>query len=162
MMKDEERLYPIAPDESYFSAGITPDGEQVLMGLFCPDLIAFFFDSEGNVLRVENRPLDCLHEARPPYDIYDDRIPKRIDAWKCELEFQQATIWIKKFFSEDLYIGIQDYPDHFEEILTDPEACEEEKDDVRDSIQLWDKDGQFVLWWGNDYWLDDSGNVVSS
>jgi hypothetical protein len=29
-------------------------------------------------------------------------------------------------------------------------------------MELWDEDGQFVLLWGNDYWLDGSGRVVSS
>jgi hypothetical protein len=39
---------------------------------------------------------------------------------------------------------------------------DEERADVRESMQLWDADGQFVLYWGNDYWLDDSGEVVAS
>jgi len=69
---------------------------------------------------------------------------------------------VKKFFLKDLYLGIQDYPDHFGEVLSDPAASEAEKDDIRDSMQLWVQTGQFVLWWGNDYWLDDKGEVVSS
>ena len=33
---------------------------------------------------------------------------------------------------------------------------------MRESMRLWDADGQFVLNWGNDYWLDATGEVVSS
>ena len=73
-----------------------------------------------------------------------------------------ATIKVRKFFARKPYVGIEDYPAHFGEILSDPEAAEEEKDDVRDPMGLWDQDGQFVLQWGNDYWLDDAGEVVSS
>jgi hypothetical protein len=29
-------------------------------------------------------------------------------------------------------------------------------------IVKWHAEGQFVLWWGNDYWLDGDGEVTSS
>jgi hypothetical protein len=54
------------------------------------------------------------------------------------------------------------YPDHFNEILGDPEASDDEKANIRDSMRLWDDAEQFVLIWGNDYWLDGTGKVVSS
>jgi hypothetical protein len=163
MAEERERRYPIKTHESYgFFAGVTPDKTQVLMGLCCPNLVAFFFDSKGGLLKLEKRSITFFQSVTPPYDIYDDRIPVLIDAWKTEVGFHPITIMVKKFFSRELYIGIEDYPDHFEEILSDPKACEEEKNDIRDSIRLWDKAGQFVLLWGNDYWLDRSGEVVSS
>jgi hypothetical protein len=157
-----ERLYAFKPDEGHFIAGVTPTGEQVLMGLFCPNLVAFHFDREGNLVRSEQRPVPFFHGVRPPFDIYDDRIQPMIEVWKAEMEFRPATIRVRKFFSDEPYIGIEDYPSHFHEILSDPAADEEEKADVRESMELWDKDGQFVLLWGNDYWLDGSGRVVSS
>jgi hypothetical protein len=100
--------------------------------------------------------------VRPPYDIYDERIATLLNAWQKEIGFRPATITVKKFFSVEHYIGIEDYPSHFAEILSDPEATEDERIDVRDSMTLWDRDGQFVLLWGNDYWLNSSGDVVSS
>ena len=39
---------------------------------------------------------------------------------------------------------------------------DEEKADVRESMAFWDQDGLFVLLWDNDYWLNGSGEVVSS
>jgi len=132
------------------------------MGLFCPILVAFFFDSEGNLLKVEQRPVGFFQGVTPPYNIYDERIPALIEGWQREMAFQPTTIKVKKFFLQTPYIGIEDYPSHFEEILSDPQECEEEKNDIRDSMRLWDEAGQFVLLWGNDYWLDDSGEVVSS
>jgi hypothetical protein len=98
----------------------------------------------------------------PPYDIYDARIQPLIEAWKLEMGFRPATIRVRKFWSAEHYIGIEDYPSHFHEILSDTTADEEEKADVRESMELWDEDGQFVLQWGNDYWLDRTGRVVSS
>ena len=69
---------------------------------------------------------------------------------------------MSQFFIPELGIGIEDYPDHFGEILDDPDSSDDEKADVRDSMETWDADGQFVLNWGNDYWLESTGEVVSS
>lgn len=163
MTQDAERLYPINSHESYgFFAGITSDNSQVLMGLFCPNLVAFLFDSEGDLLSVEQHPVDFFQGITLPYNIYDEKIPTLIEGWQAEIGFQPATIKVKKFFSQQPYIGIEDYPSHFGEILSDPRECEEEKSDIRESMRLWNEDGQFVLQWGNDYWLNGSGDVVSS
>ncbi len=162
MAEGNERLYAIKPDAGYFFAGVTADGAQVLMGLFCPNLVAFRFDREGNLFGSEQRPVPFFQGVTPPYDIYDGRIQPMIEAWKQDMGFRPAAIRVRKFWSAEHYIGIEDYPSHFQEILSDPAADEEEKADVRESIELWDKDGQFVLQWGNDYWLDRAGRVVSS
>jgi hypothetical protein len=132
------------------------------MGLFCPNLVAFYFDRDGELLRSEQWPVPFFRDVTPPYDIYDERIQPMIETWKAEVRFRPATIRVRKLFSDEHYIGIEDYPSHFHEILSDPAADEEEKADVRGSMGLWEKDGQFVLLWGNDYWLDGSGRVVSS
>lgn len=167
-------LYPIQPEQGYFEAGMTGDGRQALMGLNCPNLVAIFFDASGDLISHESRRLELLQrsgvivDGEPIegmvgyYDIYDERIPPRIVAWQEELQFRSATIRVKRFRLDELGIGIEDYPSHFGEILDDPKASDEEKDDVRGSMRLWDADGQFVLHWGNDYWLDDSGEVTSS
>jgi hypothetical protein len=172
--KRGSRHYPIQPEQRYFDVGMTGAGRQVLMGLYCPDLVAIFFDASGDLISHEARHLEFLQhssvivDGEPIegmvgfYDIYDERIPPRISAWQEELEFRPATIRVKQFFLDELGIGIEDYPSHFGEILDDLGASDEEKADVRESMELWDADGQFVLYWGNDYWLDDSGEVVSS
>ena len=77
--------------------------------------------------------------ARPPppqllAGEYDERIPPRIVAWQEELEFRPATIRIKRFFLDELGIGIEGYPGHFGEILADPGVSDEEKADVRESM----------------------------
>ena len=163
MGKDHERLYAIQPHDYYFfHTGVTPAEEQLLMGLYCPNLIAFRFDVEGNLLGTEQRQVPFFQGVTPPYNIYDNRIPPLMETWKNEMRFREATIKVKKFFSREPYIFIEDYPSHFLEILSDPNADEEEKADIRDSMKLWDKDGQFVLQWGNDFWLDETGEVVST
>jgi hypothetical protein len=64
-MAQPERLYPIKPDEGHlFHAGIIPGDQQLLMGLFCPDLVAFCFDAAGNLLCVHSRPLRTRSRAK--------------------------------------------------------------------------------------------------
>jgi hypothetical protein len=162
MATGRERRYAIRPDQGYFSAGVTSAGEQVLMGLSCPNLLALYFDPDGALMRTEHRPVPFFRGVTPPYDIYDDRIRPMIEGWQAEMGFRPATIRVRKFYSDEYSKGIEDYPDHFADILADPEADEEEKADVRESMEIWDSEGQFVLLWGNDYWLDGSGRVVSS
>jgi hypothetical protein len=158
-----ERRYPIQSHDAYsFYTGFSLSNEQVLVGVYCPTLVALWFDVDGSLLRTSHLPIPFFQRATPPYDIYDDRLPPLIEAWKQDMELRPATIKVKKFFAEQWHIGIEDYPAHFEEVLSDPAADEDEKADMRDSMELWDKDGQFVLLWGNDYWLNDSGEVVSS
>ena len=168
MEQCHERRYAIQSHEGYFFyTGVRPNNEQVLMGLFCANLlVAFHYDLEGNLLRIDQRPIPLFQGVKPPYD---KRIPLLIEEWQTAMGLWQtamglqcSTIKVKKFFSHELHIGIEDYPSHFHEILSDPASDDGEKADVRESMELWDKDGQFVLLWENDYWLDESGEVVSS
>jgi hypothetical protein len=158
MTRDKEHRYPIKSHADYcFFAGTTTDNKQVLMGLFFPNLIAIFFDSDGKLMNIDKRSVEFS-----PLGIYDDRIEAHIESWQEEMCFQPTTVRVQRFFAQEPYIGIEDYPSHFAEILADPEKCNEEKNDIRESMRLWDEDGQFVLQWGNDYWLNDSGEIVAS
>jgi hypothetical protein len=163
MQKVQDRLYSIRSHESYgFYTGLTPSSEQVLMGLHSPDLIAFRFDVNGNLTSTERRPIPLFQDVSPPYDIYHEQLPQLICQWQREMRLRESTIQVKKFTSNECDIFIDDYPSHFDEILSDPEASDAEKEDIAESIRLWDADRQFVLQWGNDYWLDETGDVVSS
>jgi hypothetical protein len=133
-----------------------------LMGLHCPNLIALRFDTEGNFLGTEQRPIPFFQSIAPPYNIYDKRIPPLIKAWKKELHFRKTMITVKKFLSEKYGIFIDDYPSYFHEVLDDSNESDEEKAEIRDLMKSWNKDGQFVLQWGNDYWLSKTGKVIAS
>ena len=173
-LRSETRIYSIQPEQGYFDAGVTGDGRQILMGLYCPALVGIFFDAAGKLINHETRHLEFLQasnvvvDGKPieglvrNYDIDDKRIAPRMRVWQKELVFRPATIRVMRFFLTELAIGIADYPEYFSEILDDARASDEEKSDVRDSVRHWDADGQFVLRWGNDYWLDRAGEVVSS
>jgi hypothetical protein len=169
------RLYSIQTDEaSVFWAGMASHRRQVLMGLFCPNLLAIFFDLDGNLISIEEAHLEFLQPSgvfvggEPieglvrRYNIYDERIPERIHAWQQQMEFEPAVIRVRKFWVQSKSIGIQDHPKHFAGAFSDPELSQEERDEQREWMRQWDADGRYVLQWGNDYWLDAAGRVTSS
>lgn len=168
------RLYSIRPDSGYFDVGVTDDGRQVLMGPWLPDLVAVFFDASGNLVGRESRRPGFLHnrgvvvDGSPvegsveSLDVNDPRTLASIAAWQGELGFQPATIRVRRFHLDNLGVGIADHPDHLVEILSAPRASDADKENARDSLRSWDADGQFVLRWGEEFWLDDAGEVVAS
>lgn len=173
--RDASHLYSIQSEESYgFWTGRTKDHTQVLMGLACPYLIAFVFDLEGNIIGGHRKRLDFLQpsgvivDGEPlrglvqTFNIYDERIPVRVEEWQQQMGFQDQLIRVKRFADPEMGISIGDYPEHFAEILSDPEASKEEKDSVLESLSEWEAAGQFVLLWGDDYWLNGDGEVTSS
>ena len=170
--RPESYLYSIQPEQRHLlDAGVTADGTQVLIGLYCPDLVAIFFAGDGSLQEVRKRPL--------PFDavsIFDERISTQLGEWKKELTFRPRVISVKRFFvlektiptPENAWhrdgIGIVEIsPPHFHAMLANPDIyTTEDLEFVQKQIPEWWASGQFVLWWGNDYWLDNTGEIVSS
>ena len=161
------QFYTLRHDQGYFQAGVTADGRQVLMD----DLLAVFFDADGNLLGYEFRPQPFEPERDPrsgnPLPTAEDRaaVKTLMEAWQREIGFYPQPIRVRRFSVPENGIGIDDRPDHFEEFLKAPELEEPDEDERREmfeSIREWDECGNFVLYWGNDLWLDGDGVVESS
>lgn len=179
LMRSRSHLYRIKPHEQeLIFAGVTADRRQVLMGLYCPNLVAIFFNRDGHLIDVQQRVLKFMQEDMERgvgTDIDDLRIEPELEAWQEELGYQPAPINVHNFFvlegSRDKEdhgwqregIGIVDYPAHFHAILSNPDSySEEQRQHVNEELPRWEQQGQFVLWWGNDYWFDGSGECVAS
>jgi hypothetical protein len=177
LTRDDTHLYTIKPcQRRWIDTGLTCDNKQGLMGLYCPYLVGIFFDLDGNLLEVQKRPIpfvvEAIEKGRPP-DLYDERIEQQLLSWQEDVGFQLGTIRVKKFFvlegtgPRTLWqregIGIEDYPAWHLEVLTNPDKyCEDDRGAVADGLSRWESEGQFVLWWGNDYWFDKTGECVAS
>jgi len=146
------RLYPLQADEGYFDAGVTRDGRQALMAAFYPMTFAIFFAADGTFLEYVERPT----EGKP-----DEPELRR---WQAELGFTPQSIRVEKFVIEEQGLGISDLTTFAEELLDDPdsEPDETERAERLKSIHEWIEEGSFVLYWGNDLWLDNKGHVTSS
>ncbi len=147
------QLYPLQAGEGYFDAGVLPDGRQVLMAAFYDATFAIVFGADGTFLEYLERP-NATHAPNKP----------ALRAWQQELGFSPHLINVEQFFVEDRGVGIDDLPDHYQEFLDDPERepDADERAELERGIREWTKQGCFVLYWGNDLWLDSSGHVTSS
>jgi hypothetical protein len=150
-----------------YTAGHDGGGRAVLLGLRYPYLVAVLFDQQGQLIEARIRPLEfeapSVH-ARGPYitedPFFQDRVQSVMQQWQDELAFSEGTAVLERFRIPELLIGIEDLPRHFQRFLNDPtEFSSEEQSNYPDIIREWQMNGNFVFWWGEDYYVDRDGNV---
>jgi hypothetical protein len=166
----EVKRYPIqSPDAVNFVTGRTKDGQQVIMGVPGPYVLAAFFDAQGNLVRYEVRALRD-RDSRPALRLGKPREPDvaelwaLVDAWQREIGFTASSVSISKFDVSDLGIGLFDLPRYLQDVLENPSSIPDEqyRNDCFSDLQDWRRDGTFVLYWGNEYWMTSSGEVFAT
>jgi hypothetical protein len=163
-----DRLYTIQP-AGYFDVGVCSDGRKVLMGLLCPYLVAYFFDAHGNLnggqRKIWETPAPRMSE-NGPYQLYGEEFCSALDRqkqqWQNEIQFHSAPIHIKEFFDAEHFAGIELLPEHYQDLESDTDIDEEERQELIVERDDWLECGNFVLWWGNDYYMSEDGKVESS
>jgi hypothetical protein len=160
-------LFNIAAHPYDFQTGITSEGRQVLMGLLCPHLVAYFFSPAGDLQEREAR---AWHYPAPrmkgngPFQIYDDEFERRLnlqrDEWKQAMGFKESPIRVKEFFDKENSVGIEPLPEH----MLDLSWCEDEEEQqlVEQGRDEWIAEGKFVFYWAKDYFMTRDGEVESS
>lgn len=154
--------YTIRNNGHYFTTGIDGQGRQVLIGLLfgatSPEVVAVLFDKSGDYLGSVAEPI----VPRP--DENDEAAADRTLAEvQSAISLTPASIVIKKFWLDDRQVGISDLPEHYQDFLNNPEEFDEQrKAELSEDVRRWFSEGDFVLWWGEDYYLDKDGDVSSS
>ncbi|HWT00958.1 MAG TPA: hypothetical protein VN256_11990 [Pyrinomonadaceae bacterium] len=148
-----------------FETGTTSEGQQVLMGLLCPYIVAYFFSSDGALVGGErrewNRPAPRVG-TDGPYQIYDrvfrESLSEQILGWQSELGFTPGVIRVRPFFDDEHCVGIEAFPEHLEDL--------NESDDGYELLcaerQQWVEEGNFVFRWAKDYYMTRGGEVAST
>jgi hypothetical protein len=157
------RSFTLQSYEDEFYTGSAHAGTKVLMGLLCPHVVTYFFDSAGALVKIErqlwNHPAP-KSEDDGPYQIYDDQfvqsIGQQIRERQKEIGFQEKPIRVLKFADED--VGIKELPGYLEEAIRNDPTDEELAEEVADFKELND----FVFCWAKEYWMSVSGEVVST
>lgn len=140
------------------------------MGLLCPKLVAFFFDSKGNLLGHEKRAWSddaAKMVENNSCTIYSDGfrvlIDKQKKEWQAELGFRPATIRVKAFYDGEYPVGIQVLPEHYKDIETATWfRDEEDRQEFIKSRDRWLAEENFVWWWARDYYMSKDGDVEST
>ncbi len=160
-------LFPIcSAPERYFYTGQLPDGRQALIGRSAHgQLISVICDSRGNLMQVIHHELptsSVLPDSGEIGEIDEDDFQ---DCLRREFGFSQGLIRIKEFGIPDEKFAVYHLPARYREFLENPHSptfSEEDLGEFPGLIRQWHELGQFVLEWGNDYWLDSTGVVVAS
>jgi hypothetical protein len=160
-------LFPIrsAPGR-YFYAGHLPKQRQALIGCgICGPLTVAIFDAGGSLTQV-------IHHELPSPSVIPDSKPVHArneeEFYKClhrEFGFSPGLIRIKEFHIPEEMFAVYHLPQHLQKFLenpNDPIFDDEDHEALPGMIREWNEWGQFVLEWGNDFWLDSTGEVVAS
>ena len=162
---DKTDLFSIRGYGSDFYTGRTSAGEQVLMGLLCPYLVGYFFSPDGSLIKKERR--EWLEPAPRiggdgPYRISDPAfeagLSKQLSQWQDELGFNPELIRVQKFFDDEMFVGIDQVPEH----LQDLQESDEDLEELRSSLEKWEARGSFVFYWTKDYYMSSGGEVEST
>jgi hypothetical protein len=166
----QQRRFPITSYGDVFVTGVCDDGRQLVMGLLCPLVVAYFFDSDGRLIGDERRPWN--HPAPRiggdgPYRIYDERFQAALDAqlreWQESIGYRPGPIRVRAFLDPRHPVGITLIPEHLD-LSKDQrrEVDEEELPYLDQSRAEWLAAGNFVWWWAKDYWTAPDGEVIST
>jgi hypothetical protein len=156
-----EPLYKLKGEPEHFVTGRLPSGAQWLMSVVHPHLVAVEFDAQGNYVRAHARAMPCDAGRSPGEQVPDDwmRGWAALNAWASETGLARTTIAVKQFSLPEYDLRIQELPPVWQELLESSGGPDEE---AREEIENWKKADLFVLVWGNDYEIDQAGNVVST
>jgi len=155
------------PMDDYVT-GTNRAGEPVMFGLLYPQVCCVLFDNSGKLVEVRLRQLRVLAKAvrkGGPYIIEDpdfqDKLKDQIRSWQNEIGFKEHPIAIERFAIPQLRLGIAEMPPHFQDFKNDPDdSTEEDRREMPAMIDQWLAEGNFVLWWWTDYYLDAHGEII--
>ena len=171
-------------------AGVTPDrlfwtgtssDEPRILGAYrntsgtdiLDELVCCCFDTAGVLREVLIRPLARSASAEP---VKQNAVPlisetltqgealDQLQQWAGELGIAPGPVSVQQFRLPDRRIYIRDHADWGIILQNDPfyYPTRKERDQMRRQLAEWDKAGNFVVWWGEDYSMNAEGEVFST
>ncbi|MBY0550693.1 MAG: hypothetical protein K2W95_25665 [Candidatus Obscuribacterales bacterium] len=158
----QNQIYVLQSYGDEFYTGSNDDCEQVIIGLHCPHIVAYFFDEEGTLVNKERQlwkhPAPRINNDGP-YNIYDKEFVEAINQqtwdWMERMGFQEESIKIRKFTDETMGVGISELPTYLKDLDPDEE-------DMQEALADWLESGNFVFCWGKEYHMAPDGEVEST
>jgi hypothetical protein len=149
----QPRLYPIK-DSQYFRTGQAPDGTQLLVAPFGDEVIALRFDGEGRLLGVETYASDPDSK---------DGADREVECIVREAGIKPGIIWVQKFTIPERELAICEMPDYLQEFADSPSSFPADRAvHLAKALEQWKAKQGFVLVWGEDYEMDNRGEVEST
>ena len=151
-----------------YITGRTSTNEQCLIGLRYPYVVLVLFDSKGAFRELRMRELTSPARSlgeNGPYLIdspeFRDALREQLWRWQEEIGSRESPIVVEPFCLEGMDIGIESLPTHFREFAQQPnEFSGEDRANYPELIDRWSSTNRFVLSWGTDYYLTESGEIT--
>jgi len=153
-------MHTIRPRPWTYFTGETLDGKQVLLGWVTDFIGVLLFDKKGELVSTNEYPLgiDLQRGLGPAVEAI---AAKKIRVVKRELGFRRGPIRVQPFSVNGWKVRLKRFPDELEEFLFDPDRYSEDEARLyRTDIERWKVEGNSVLEWGNQYYLDGEGNTI--
>lgn len=167
LVTNPEAMFRISSDEHDFKTGLTAVGNQVLMGILYPSLVAIMFDVEGKLDHVERRPAPTPRIVSGHPQLFDAEYEAKylglLRDWQRVIGFTEKPITVRKFSIDG--VAVFERPSHFNDFIRDPigeEPNELERRRIQEMIARWEREGRFVLRWGKDFWMNADGTIHST
>src|SRR5690348_18309911 len=89
---------------------------------------------------------------------------EQLEQWKAEVGFTDQPVYVLKFHLEQYYVGVAALPyDGMQEAIDDPDSfAPEELEMIMEEIESWLSKGLFALEWGEEYYMNKDGEVITS
>jgi hypothetical protein len=159
--------YKIAPAwPGFWNCGTTADGRQVMIYPVIDHVEALFFSAGGRFLQAETRDA-VRHQPRsgPAWQAAQElklAVSECFDRWLRELRFAQATITVEP--TDDCPLKFAEWPEPYLQFLNNRES--EPDDETRRAMQEfceeWKREENFVMWFGDEFWMSGDGNIDST
>jgi hypothetical protein len=160
-----DRLYPVRTAEGYgFYAGLAPGGRQLLAAVDGRVLLVAVFETSGDFREAQRLVLAPDEDVREALQERFGWKPAlvRVKGFRVPLGPDQPRDPMQLALVGEDGFAIAPIPLDWQAAIDDPVSLGAEQGDFAAMVQAWVDHGNFALYWGNEYHLDSSGEVVGS
>ena len=159
--REERYEYKLRSHPSYgFYVGRSNNG-QAIWGLGEDWIDIIWFDLAGNFERFEKIAfIDFIKAEGFQSDILFEKANNFIYQ---RFNLIDETVSLKRFWLEEIETGIEDLTETMKEFLSEPDAFDDEETiEYKEILEEWKNEGQYVFWWGQDFYVNKDGFVETS
>lgn len=160
--RTEAYLYHIQSHPNYyFCVGASKDA-QALWGVIGETVYLVWFSPKGDIQEIEAHPWSEFITSIDTRS-YDSLLAAASLKFTDQYGLKTVPISVKRFWIQNIDAGIEDASDTIKEAIQFPERFNtEELFDSAESLEVWKSDGQYVIWWEQNYYMSREGAVVAS
>jgi hypothetical protein len=155
-------LYNIKPHQGYYFCVGASKTLQALWGLIGETVYLVLFSPAGEIENVAAIGGNAFFQS-PHIETHAVLLQAASKRFIGQYGLESVKISVKRFWLENINVGIEDVSDSLKEMIQSPETFDaEELADCSESLELWKAEEQYVFWWEQTYYMTKEGDVTTS